>query len=57
MYREDQLSLCLNQISICVFQGWKNHKIVAFRDFFAGKNFRNEEYFAGIVFREFDQTP
>ena len=50
-YAENQLSPCLNQISFCVFQGWKNHKNLAFRDFFTGSNFRDchlKEYFAGI---------
>ena len=34
IYLEDQVSPCLNQISFRVFQGWKNRKILAFRDFF-----------------------
>ena len=39
IYLEDQLSPGL--ISFCAFQGWKNRKILAFRDFFAGNNFPN----------------
>ena len=51
--QENQLLPCLNKISFCVFQGWKNCKILTFRDFFMGNNFRDcylIEYLAGIYF-------
>lgn len=41
----------LNQVYFCNFQGWKNRKTLAFREFFAGNNFRDyhlEKCFAGI---------
>ena len=51
MYLEDQLSPYLIQILFYVFQGWKNRKIWAFRDFFKGNNFHDyhlKENFADI---------
>ena len=51
--QENQLLPCLNKISFCVFQGWKNCKILAFRNSFMGNNFRDcylIEYLAGIYF-------
>ena len=57
-HQENQLLPCLNQISFCIFQGWKNCKILA--QFFQGNDFRDcylIEYLAGIYFREFDQNP
>ena len=56
--RSSAITLFKSNFSFCVFQGWKNCKILAFRDFFAGNNFRDcrlKEYFAGIWFCEFDQ--
>ena len=56
--RRSAITLFKSNFSFCVFQGWKNYKILAFRDFFAGNNFRDcrlQEYFAGIWFCEFDQ--
>ena len=49
IYLENQLLSCLNQFFFCVFQGWKNTKVLAFRYFFRGNNDCHfKEYFAGI---------
>ena len=45
----DQLLPCLNQTSFCVFQGWKNRKILAFQDFFTGNNFPQQKMYCVFV--------
>ena len=50
IFRRLVLTLFKPNFFLC-FQGWKNREILAFRDFFAGNNFRYchlTEYFAGI---------